>query len=171
MAVFVLAVLQLTAMPQLIPGSVTPDLLVILVVTIALTRGAEAAALTGFAAGVLLDAMLVGRLGLTSLLYMAAGLWVAYRVEPSDSVVVSPLSPMPRPAVQLLYVVVATAIVQVGLAAAHVLLGDGYPVSFELVNVIIPTIVETAVLALVLLPLLRRLFPYRTRADGYPIAA
>jgi hypothetical protein len=68
-------------------------------------------------------------------------------VEPSDSVVVSPLSPMPRPAVQLLYVVVATAIVQVGLAAAHVLLGDGYPVSFELVNVIIPTIVETAVLA------------------------
>jgi hypothetical protein len=27
------------------------------------------------------------------------------------------------------------------------------------------------VLALVLLPLLRRLFPYRTRADGYPIAA
>ena len=105
-AVFVLAVLQLSAMPQLIPGSVTPDLLVILVVTIALTRGAEAAALTGFAAGVLLDAMLVGRLGLTSLLYMAAGLWVAYRVEPSDSVVVSPHSPMPRPAVQLLYVVV-----------------------------------------------------------------
>jgi len=86
-------------------------------------------------------------------------------------VVVSPLSPMPRPAVQLLYVVGATAIVQVGLAAAHVLLGDGYPVSFELFNVIIPTIVETAVLALVLLPLLRRLFPYRTRADGYPIAA
>jgi cell shape-determining protein MreD len=171
-AVFVLAVVQLSAMPQLIPGSVTPDLLVILVVTIALTRGAEAAALTGFAAGVLLDAMLVGRLGLTSLLYMAAGLWVAYRVEPSDSVVVSPLPPMPpRPAVQLLYVVVATAIVQVGLAAAHVLLGDGYPVSFELFNVIIPTIVETAVLALVLLPLLRRLFPYRTRADGYPITA
>ena len=47
---------------------------------------------------------------------MAAGLWVAYRVEPSDSVVVSPHSPMPRPAVQLLYVVVATTIVQVGLA-------------------------------------------------------
>jgi len=43
-AVFVLAVLQLSAMPQLIPGSVTPDLLVILVVTIALTRGAGTAA-------------------------------------------------------------------------------------------------------------------------------
>ena len=169
---FVLAVVQLSAMPQLIPGSVTPDLLVILVVTIALTRGAEAAALTGFAAGVLLDAMLVGRLGLTSLLYMAAGLWVAYRVEPSEQRGrVAALADAAAPAVQLLYVVVATAIVQVGLAAAHVLLGDGYPVSFELVNVIIPTIVETAVLALVLLPLLRRLFPYRTRADGYPITA
>ena len=82
MAVFVLAVLQLSAMPQLIPGSATPDLLLILVVAVALIRGAEAAALTGFAAGVLLDALLIGRLGLTSLLYIAAGLWVAYRVEP-----------------------------------------------------------------------------------------
>ena len=128
MAVFVLAVLQLSAMPQLIPGSVTPDLLVILVVTIALTRGAEAAALTGFAAGVLLDAMLVGRLGLTSLLYMAAGLWVAYRVEPSDSVVVSPLSPMPRPAVQLLYVVVATVDPVAGkVATSYIGGGSGRP--------------------------------------------
>lgn len=42
MAVFVLAVLQLSAMPQLIPGSVTPDLLVILVVTIALSAAASA---------------------------------------------------------------------------------------------------------------------------------
>ena len=169
-AVFVLAVLQLSAMPQLIPGSVTPDLLLILVVTIALTRGAEAAALTGFAAGVLIDAMLIGRLGLTSLLYMAAGLWVAYRVEPSDMAVVPTVPQMPRRTVQVLYVVAAAAIVQVGLAAVHVLLGDGYPVSFELFNVIIPTVIETGLVAIVLLPLLRRLFPYRMRVDGYPVA-
>jgi hypothetical protein len=115
--------------------------------------------------------MLVGRLGLTSLLYMAAGLWVAYRVEPSDSVAVSPHSPMPRPAVQLLYVVVADDHRPGRPGRCPRAAGRRYPVSFELFNVIIPTIVETGVLALVLLPLLRRLFPYRMRSDGYPITA
>jgi cell shape-determining protein MreD len=120
-AVFVLAVLQLSAMPQLVPGSAGPDLLLILVVMVALLRGAEAAALTGFAAGVLLDAMLVGRLGLSSLLYIAAGLWVAMRVEPGDQVMaVAPQ--LPRRPAQYAYVVVATAGVQVALALARLLL-------------------------------------------------
>jgi cell shape-determining protein MreD len=170
-AVFLLAILQLSAMPQLVPGSVTPDLLLILVVAVALTRGAEAAALTGFAAGVLIDAMLVGRMGLTSLLYMAAGLWVAYRVDPSEPGVVPTAPQMPRRIVQVLYVVAAEAIVQVGMAGVNVLLGDGYPVSFELFNVIVPTVIETGLVAIVLLPLLLRLFPYRARVDGYPVAA
>src|SRR5262249_48444377 len=152
-------IVQLSAMPQLVPGSVTPDLLLILVVAVALTRGGEAAALTGFAARVLIDAMLVGRMGLTSLLYMAARLWVASRVEPSEPGVVPVAPQMPRRIVQVLYVVAASAIVQVGMAGVNVLLGDGYPVSFELFNVIIPTVIETGLIAIILLPLLLRLFP------------
>ena len=47
----VLAVLQLSAMPQLTPSAATPDLLLILVVAVAMLRGLEAAVITGFAAG------------------------------------------------------------------------------------------------------------------------
>ena len=167
---FVLAILQLSAMPQLMPGPAGPDLLLILVVMVALMRGAEAAAITGFAAGLLLDAMLVGTLGLSSLLYIAAGVWVALRVEPGDQVVQTVTTP-PRPSAQLAYVVAATVLVQVATAAAHVLLGDSYPVRYELTTVIIPTIIDTTLAALVLVPLLRRLLPYRFKFDGYPVAA
>jgi rod shape-determining protein MreD len=169
-AVFVLAVVQLSAMPQLVPGPAGPDLLLVLVVMVALLRGAEAAALAGFCAGLLLDAMLVGRLGLSSLLYIGAGLWVAYRVEPGDQVVPTVPSP-PRPSAQIAYVVAAAVLVQVATAAAHVLLGDSYPVRYELTSVIVPTIIDTALAALVLVPLLRRLLPYRLRLDGYPVPA
>jgi cell shape-determining protein MreD len=169
-AVFVLAILQLSAMPLIIPGSAAPDLLLILVVAVALTRGAEAAALTGFAAGLLLDAMLVGRLGISSLLYIGAGLWVAYRVEPSESAVVAVVPAPPSRARRYAYLLIAAALVQIGLAAAHVLLGDGYPLRYTLSQIAIPTVVETAIVSLVALPLLCRLFPYRLRLDGYPVA-
>jgi hypothetical protein len=169
-AVLVLAILQLSSMPLIIPGSATPDLLLILVVAVALTRGAEAAALTGFAAGLLLDAMLVGRLGVSSLLYIGAGLWVAYQVEPSDSVV-APVPSAPSRARRYAYVLAAATLVQIGLAAAHVLLGDGFPLRYTLTQIAIPTVVETTIVSLVMLPLLCRLFPYRLRLDGYPVAA
>jgi hypothetical protein len=78
---------------------------------------------------------------------------------------------VPRPPIQFAYVVAAVGLMQVALAMAHVLLGDNYPVRYELSNVIVPTIVDTAVAALVLLPLLRRLLPYRSRVDGYPVTA
>ena len=38
-------------------------------------------------------------------------------------------------------------------------------------EIALPTVVETTVVALVLLPLLRRLFPYRMRLDGYAVIA
>jgi hypothetical protein len=170
-AVFVLAVLQLSSLPLLVPGTATPDLLLILVVAVALTRGAEAAALTGFAAGLLLDAMLAGKLGISSLLYIAAGVWVALRVEPSDGVVVPATPGPPNLARQYAHVFVAAAIVQIGLGAAHVLLGDGYPLRYTLTQIAVPTVVETTVVSLALLPLLSRLFPYRLRLDGYAISA
>ena len=170
-AIFLLAVLQLSSLPLLVPGSATPDLLLILVVAVALTRGAEAAALTGFAAGLLLDAMLAGELGISSLLYIAAGVWVAYQVEPSDTVVVPATPALPSPARQYAYVFVAASMVQIGLGAAHVLLGDGYPLRYTLTQIALPTVVETTVVSLALLPPLRRLFPYRLRLDGYAVPA
>ena len=170
-AVVVLAVLQLSAMPQLTPSAATPDLLLILVVAVAMLRGLEPAVITGFAAGALLDAMTMGTMGLSSLLYMAAGAWVALRLEPSETVIVQTGPIPPRPALQFAYVVVAAVGVQVGLALSHLLLGDAFPVRFELVNVIVPSVIQTSVMALLLLPLLRRLLPYRPRIDVPSIAA
>ena len=170
-SVFVLAIVQLSAMPQLTPSTATPDLLAVLVVAVAMLRGPEAAALTGFAAGLLLDSMLVGRLGLMSLLYMMAGLWVAHRLSPAEQVV-SPATPHPHsPLKQFAYVVAGVAIVQVGLALAHSLLGDSYPLQTAFTSVVVPTVLETAVAALVLLPLLRRLLRHSTRIDVRSVSA
>jgi rod shape-determining protein MreD len=171
LAIFVLAVLQLSAMPQLTPTTAGPDLLLVLVIAVAMLRGPEAAALTGFAAGLLLDSMVVGRLGLTSLLYMAAGVWVANRLQPTEQVVV-PTAPQPLSApAQFAYVLAGTVIVEVGLAFAHSLLGDSYPLRTAFSTVVFPTVVETAVAALVLLPLLRRLLRHSTRIDVRSVSA
>jgi rod shape-determining protein MreD len=158
LATFVLCVLQLSAMPQLTPGMAAPDLVIVLVIGVAMFRGLEAAVITGFGAGLLLDAMQAERLGLSSLLYMAAGLWVARRVEQKDEVI--PTRPaIPQPPVQFLYVVAGAVIVQVGLAFGHALLGDSYPVRYLFSNTVVPTLVATALAALLLLPLVRRLLP------------
>ena len=156
--VFVLCVFQLSAMPQLTPGMAAPDLLIVLVIAVAMFRGPEAAVITGFASGLLLDATQAERLGLSSLLYMAAGLWVAGRVEPKDEVI--PTRPaIPQTPAQYLYVLAGAVVVQIGLVFGHALLGDSYPVRYLLSNTVVPTLVATAVAALVLLPLIRRLLP------------
>ena len=82
-AVFLLVVLQVSAMPQLMPTEATPDLVAVLVVMLAIRRGMEAAALAGFMGGVLLDALSYQHLGLTSLLYVLVGVLIAARLQPA----------------------------------------------------------------------------------------
>jgi rod shape-determining protein MreD len=50
-----------------------PDLLLVTVISIALLRGAIAGAVTGFVAGLLVDVMTLGTLGVTSILLTVAG--------------------------------------------------------------------------------------------------
>jgi rod shape-determining protein MreD len=157
-AAFVLCVLQLSAAPQITPGTATPDLVIVLVIGVAMFRGQEAAVVTGFASGLLLDAMQAERLGVSSLLYMAAGLVVARRLEPKDEVVPTRFG-LPQAPAQFLYVMAGAVVVQLGLAFGHALLGDSYPVRYLFSNTVIPTLVATAVAAFVLLPLIRRLLP------------
>jgi rod shape-determining protein MreD len=167
LAAFVLCVVQLSAMPQLTPGTAAPDLVIVLVVAVAMFRGAEAAVITGFGAGLLLDAMQAERLGLSSLLYMGAGLWIARRVEPKDEVIPT-RSGVPQPPVQFLYVLAGAVVVQLGLVFGHALLGDSYPVRYLFSNTVVPTLVATAVSALILLPLVRRLLPPPTARFDVP---
>ena len=61
---------------------------------------------------------------------------------------------------------------QVGLIAIDVLLGNGYPLGFLVWHQIVPSLIQTGLLALVLLPLLRRLFrPMRFRPNVSAAAA
>ena len=172
--VFVLAVLQTSFFPAFLTGGGGTDVLCVLVIFLAMQRGLETAVVTGFFAGVLIDAMLFDKLGVSSLLYMIAAAWVASRTNVDDNSPAMPTRGGPTPVAawkQLLYVVAGIVIVQVGYAILQVLLGDSYPATFVLRQVIFPTVVQTTVVALLLLPLLRRLFPLKGRFDVSAIAA
>jgi cell shape-determining protein MreD len=172
--VFVLAVLQVSFFPAFLTSGGGTDVLCVLVVFLAMQRGLETAVVTGFFAGLLIDAMLFDNLGVSSLLYMVAAAVVAARTTADESTGPMPNrgGPMPVPAWrQLVYVVAGVLIVQVGYAMLQVLLGDSYPATFVLRQVIFPTVVQTTVVALLLLPLLRRLFPLKGRFDVSAIAA
>ena len=161
--VFVLMVLQISVTPQLYPFGGGPDLIAILVVALALWRGLEVAAVAGFIGGLLLDAVLYRHLGMTSLAYLACAWLVATfsgRGE-AGAGMLEPAPPRPLP-----WVVAGAMLVQIGLVAVQVLLGASYDLGYLVWHQIVPSLLQTTLLALILLPLLRRLFrPTRARPD------
>ena len=70
--------LQSTVMPALSLAGVVPDLLLILVITVAYTRGRVAGMLTGFAAGLLTDVCFNDMVGLCALFYLCIGYIAGY---------------------------------------------------------------------------------------------
>jgi rod shape-determining protein MreD len=160
--VFALAILQMSVTSGLLAPSGGPDLLVVLVVTLALVRSVELAAVAGFAGGFLLDAALVQRLGVTSLLYLLAALAAARAGRRWER---------PGPARAVGLAVAGAVLVQAGYALLAVLLGDGYPVTFVWRDAVLPATVQTAVAAVVLVPLLFRAFAPRQSTDVPRVAA
>lgn len=150
-----LAVLQTSSTPQLSPFGSGPDLVLVLVVVLAARRGAEAGAIAGFCGGLLLDAMLYSPLGVSSLLYVLVALG-ADRCAGEH----------PGPARMLLLAIGAAVGFQLGFAVLQALLGHGYPAGFVLRQVLLPTVALTGVAAIVLVPLLGRVFRQRTTADA-----
>jgi rod shape-determining protein MreD len=167
--VFVLMVLQVSVTPQLYPFGGGPDLIAILVVALALWRGLELAAVAGFAGGLLLDAVLYRHLGMTSLAYLACA-WMVTSLGGRGEAGAGMLDPAPpRP---LPWVIAGALLVQLCLVAVQVLLGVSYDLGFLVWHQIVPSLLQTTLLALLLLPLLRRLFrPTRMRPDVSAAAA
>jgi rod shape-determining protein MreD len=159
--VFVLVIMQVSVTPQLYPFGGGPDLVAILVVALALWRGLELAAVAGFAGGLLLDAVLFRHLGLTSLSYVACA-WMVATFATRGEAGAGMLEPAPvRP---LPWVVAGALLVQVVLVSVQVLLGSGYELGYFVWHQIVPSLIQTTLLALLLLPLLRLLFrPSRGR--------
>jgi rod shape-determining protein MreD len=166
--VFVLVIMQVSVTPQLYPFGGGPDLVAVLVVALSLWRGLELAAVAGFAGGLLLDAVLFRHLGLTSLSYLACAWAVATFATRGEAVagMLEPASPRPLP-----WVVAGALLVQIVLVTVEVLLGQGYEAGYLIWHQIVPSILQTTLLALLLLPLLRLLFrPSRSR-HSVPAAA
>jgi rod shape-determining protein MreD len=167
--VFVLMVLQVSVTPQLYPFGGGPDLIAILVVALALWRGIELAAVAGFVGGLLLDAVLYRHLGMTSLAYLACA-WMVTSLAGRGEAGAGMLEPAPpRP---LPWVSAGALLVQLCRVAVQVLLGVSYDLGFLVWHQIVPSLLQTTLLALLLLPLLRRLFrPTRMRPDVSAAAA
>lgn len=166
--VLVLAVLQVSAAPQFTSEPGAPDLLLVLVVALAMWRSLELAAVTGFFAGLLLDAMSFSPLGTLSLLYVLAAVGVAWRTAPEPSRVVPGPPRLSRRLVA--WTVAAAVVVQVADAILHRLLGVAFPVGYLFRAQIIPSVIQTGLVALVLSPLLRRMFARIPRTDVSRIA-
>jgi rod shape-determining protein MreD len=149
--------------PQIYPLGGGPDLIAILVVALALWRGLELAAVAGFAGGLMLDAVLYQHLGMTSLAYLACA-WAVTTFSGRGEAGAGMLEPAPpRP---LPWVVAGAVLVEIYLVVFQVLVGNGYAVGYLMWHQIVPSILQTTLLALLLLPLLRRLFrPSRPRAN------
>jgi rod shape-determining protein MreD len=167
--VFALMVLQVSVTPQLYPFGGGPDLIAILVVALALWRGIELAAVAGFVGGLLLDAVLYRHLGMTSLAYLACAWMVTSFAGRGEAGAGMLEPPPPRP---LPWVIAGALLVQLCLVAVQVLLGVSYNLGFLVWHQIVPSLLQTTLLALLLLPLLRRLFrPTRMRPDVSAAAA
>jgi rod shape-determining protein MreD len=167
--VFLLAVLQVSAATQLSPNGGAPDLVLVAVVALALWRGLETAALAGFFGGLLIDGVTFAPLGVTSLLYLGAALlvaWRAHRGRPGHR-----LTPDPRRRRLVAWAIFAAVVVQIADVLLHVLLGTELPVGYLLRAQIAPSVIQTGLAALILSPLLRRMFAHSARTDVSVIAA
>lgn len=154
--VFFLIVLQVAVAPLFTPYPGGPDFVLVVVVALALWRGMETAAVTGFFAGLLLDAMTFAPLGLSSILYVAAAVVIASRVEPDAEAIT--IAPRRRPGSLVGWSLLAALGVQIGDVLLHLLLGTSIEFSYLWWDQIVPSVIQTGLAALILSPLLRRLF-------------
>ena len=76
LVIFVVAILQVSAFSSLTIGGSGPDVLLVVLVSVSLLRGAVTGAVAGFFAGLIVDVATLGTLGLTALLLTLAGYWV-----------------------------------------------------------------------------------------------
>ena len=154
--VFFLVVLQVAVTPLFTPYPGGPDLVLVVVVALALWRGMETAALTGFFGGLLVDAMTFAPLGLSSILYVAAAVAIASRVEPDPEAIA--IVPRRRPGSLVGWSLLAALGVQIGDVLLHLLLGTSIAFTYLWWDQIVPSVIQTGLAALILSPLLRRLF-------------
>jgi rod shape-determining protein MreD len=128
------------------------DVLLLVIVGLALLRGPLVGAACGFWAGLLVDTMTLGTLGLTSLLLTVGGYWAGRFGEATSN--------HQNQRARILIAVTAMTIgVEIGALVVHVFLGDAASLGTVIGRVLLPSLALNLALAIPAYWLLRKLFP------------
>jgi rod shape-determining protein MreD len=136
-AVFVAAIVQVSAISSLQVLGATPDLLLVVLVSAALLRGAITGAIAGFAAGLIVDVATLGTLGVTALLLTLVGYWAGRYGETTGR---------GRTYAPLLAVLAATVLFGVGAYLLNYMLGEAVSAHAALLPVL-PALLLNGILA------------------------
>jgi rod shape-determining protein MreD len=154
--VFVAALAQSSVVGTWELGGGRPDLLLVVLIAVALLRGAVVGACAGFAAGLVFDLGTFETLGLTSFLLTLAGYWTGRYGETTGR---------DRAHAPVLSVVVITVLYALGAYALHTILGDSVSARAVLVTALLPALAFNALLTVPVFALARRLLRPAPRVE------
>ena len=152
---FLAAIMQVSVFAQVHVLGGVPDVLLVMLVAVALLRGAIVGACGGFFAGLLVDTASLGRLGLTSLVLTIAGYWIGRYGETTGR---------DRAHAPFLSVAVVTILYSFGLLLVHFVLGDRAPAG-AMLRGLLPAIALNLILTAPVYELVRRLLRPFDRSD------
>jgi len=144
--VFVAAMLQAVIVSSLVIGGGAPDLLLVVVISLGLLRGAIAGAVSGFAGGLLVDLLTLDTLGITSLALTLVGFWAGRYAETTGR---------GRRLAPLVAVGVITVLAGVFGFVLHYLLGVEVVARHALLTALAPTVLLNLLLAVPVYALVR----------------
>jgi rod shape-determining protein MreD len=149
---FVTVLIQAVVIPPYVLAGGSPDVLLLVVISLGLLRGSVAGAGFGFAGGLLFDLLTLETLGLSSLVLTLAGFWAGRYGETTGR---------GRRLAPLYAVAVLTVLAALFTFLLHYLLGDEVVARHALVTVLVPTLLLNVVLAFPVHALVSRLVPAR----------
>jgi rod shape-determining protein MreD len=135
---FVAVMLQAVVVPPYLLSGGSPDVLLLVVVSLGLLRGSVSGAAYGFAGGLLFDLLTLETLGITSLVLTLAGFWAGRYAETTGR---------GRRLAPLLAAAVITVLAALFAFLLHYLLGEDVVARHVLVTVLLPTLAANVLLA------------------------
>jgi rod shape-determining protein MreD len=154
--VFLVAVVQVSVVAPMQLAGGAADLLLVVLVAVALLRGAVVGATAGFFGGLVTDFANLETLGLTSLLLTIAGYWIGRYGETTGR---------DRRHAPLVSVLVVSVLYAFGSILLHGVLGATVDVRYALGTALLPAVFLNVLLAVPVYALCRRLLPVRRRPE------
>ena len=136
--------LQSTVMPAISMAGVVPDLMLILVITVAYTRGRIPGMLTGLAAGLLTDVCFNDMIGLCALFYLCIGYFAGYSRNVYDERDYT---------LPFLMILAGEFVYSFAYYVAYFLLRSRTEFGYYFVHLILPRMIYTVLAAVLLYPL------------------